>query len=82
MFEQEPIDDDDDYCGGKMLDEDEWEGEYDDSEAPYDIEPELGDEAVQDAAEAEEEEQWPEEYWPDDYKEDKFFYSQPQDDEK
>ena len=82
VFEQEPIDDDDDYCGGKMLDEDEWEGEYDDSEAPYDIEPELGDEAVQDAAEAEEEEQWPDEYWPDDYKEDKFFYSQPQDDEK
>ena len=82
VFEQEPIDDDDDYCGGKMLDEDEWEGEYDDSEVPDDDEPEYDDKAVPDADETEEEEQWPEEYWPDDYKEDKFFYSQPQDDEK
>ena len=71
VFEQDPADDEDDYCGGKMLDEDEWDDDYDECEAP-------DDEA--DASDSEEdEESWPEEYWPDDYKEDKYYYSEPQD---
>ena len=71
VFDQTPVDDDDDdYCGGKMLDEDEWDDAYDeeytdDNEAPASDEPE-----------------WDDEYWPEKYKEDKFFYSQPQNDEE
>ena len=75
IFETEPMDDDDN-CGGKMLDEDDWDDACaeDADEEPEDV--------VADAPESaeDEEQEWDDEYWPEKYKEDKYWYSEPQDD--
>ena len=64
IFEAEPIEDFDDNCGGKMLDEDEWDGEDADIKS----------------SESDGEPEWDDEYWPEKYKEDKYWYSEPQED--